>query len=380
MKSYFLRLLQPLPLKEPFEVSRDDLSDMKAHGLRHNLFPLLYARLVKYRHFISPKELVDDILRESKGLYLKSIALSAQQEAIEKDIFSLLRNHDIPAVIMKGNEIAREIYDDPNCRSSVDIDILIRREEAVQVDSFLTGAGYAGDSKIPLIYCLSRIHHATYYQPRNHMYIEIHWNFGVPYFYELTSEEIWKEVFLTDAGERKLSSGMLLIMLLIHHHMHSFRELKILVDILWAFHKYGDKVDWQLFAQKIKKAGLSKTTLITLSQMNDLWKESVHEMEPVQALKQELENTGCRIPKFLLSYFKMDLDKEYHSRIYKDKLLARFALDRWPVIILSFPRTLFPVPEAIKEVYKDKRNWTLPYNYLRFIKWRIGDWTGIRRP
>jgi len=44
--------------------------------------------------------------------------------------------------------------------------------------------------------------------------------------------------------------------------------------------------------------------------------------------------------------------------------------------MLSYFKTLFPVPEAIKELYGDRRNFTLPLNYLRFIKWRVREWTG----
>ncbi len=376
MSSLFLRLIQPIPFKDLHEINADDLSDIKSQSLKHNLLMLVYTQLHKYKDLISSQKIVNTFLEELKALYLKSVTLSLQQEAVEKEIFSILNNRMIQAIVIRGNTIAKEIYGDPNCRTSVDIDILIRREEAVQVDSFLSEAGYVGDSEIPLIYWLSRIHHATYYQPQNHIYIEIHWNFGVPYFFELTSEEIWKEVILTDADERKLSPEMILIMLLIHHHTHSFRELKILVDILWAFHKYEDVIDWNLFAQKLRGIGLLKATLITLSQINDLWKESVQEMRSVLILQQEIERMGYKVPGFLLSYFQIDSNKKYHSEIYKDKLIARLALDKWSTIIFSYFNTLFPVPEAIKELYSTKSNWALPYNYLRFIKWRVREWTG----
>jgi hypothetical protein len=73
----------------------------------------------------------------------------------------------------------------------------------------------------------------------------------------------------------------------------------------------------------------------------------------------------------------MDINRNNLSTIYKDKLIARFALDRWSTIIFSFFKTLFPFPVAIKELYRDKRNWSLPFNYVRFIKWRVKEWMGI---
>lgn len=377
MNPLFLRLIHPFSIKESLKVQKNDLQEIKALSLNHNLFPLIYTQLQKYRNLISPEQVISDFLEESKGLYLKSAVLSMQQEAVENEIIALLRNRGISSVVIKGNQIAKEIYDDPNCRISSDIDILIRREDAVAVDSILPEAGYIGEADVPLVYCLSRIHHASYDHPRNHMLIEIHWGFGVPYFFKLDSEEIWYEVIISESGDSRLSPEMLMFMLLIHHHSHSFRELKILVDIMWVMWKYEDVIDWHLFALKIKKAGLVRTTIITLNQMRSLWGKDIDQMESVRVLEQELAATGHKVPAFLLSYFRMDIGSDKEPNLYKDKLIARFALDNWSTIILSYFKTLFPVPEAIKELYSDKRNWSLPFNYVRFIKWRVKEWIGI---
>jgi hypothetical protein len=207
------------------------------------------------------------------------------------------------------------------------------------------------------------------------MVIEMHWNFGLPYFFRLSSEEIWDDVIFTDSGKPRLSSEMIVIMLLIHHHSHSYRELKILVDILWALHKYKDEIDWYTFSNKLRKIGLIKTTQITLNQIQNLWKDSPDEILSIKTLEQAIQTSGHKDPKFLLSYFQMDVDRDYHPQVYKDKLVSRFALDRRAMIILSFVKTLFPVPQAIKELYGDMRNWTLPFNYLKFIRWRVKEWT-----
>jgi hypothetical protein len=141
--------------------------------------------------------------------------------------------------------------------------------------------------------------------------------------------------------------------------------------------KYEDVIDWHLFAVKIKKAGLIRASFITLNQMRSLWGKDIDQMESVRAVGQELAATGHKVPAFLLSYFRMDIGSDSTSNMYKDKLVARLALDRLSTTVLSYFRTLFPVPEAIKELYKDRRNWSLPFNYLKFIKWRVKEWMGI---
>jgi hypothetical protein len=371
MKSVFLKLIQPVPLRPPFEISNDDLSNIKSEGRKHNLLMLTYSQLQKYRDIISPEKSVTDFLMESKSLYLKSVALSMQQEAVEKEIVALLGGQGIPSVVVRGNRIAQELYNDPNCRTSSDIDILIRMSDALHADSVLSMAGYQRNDSLPLKFWFYRIHHAVYRYPETDHLIEVHWNFGIPSFFRISSEEIWDEVVSADSGRYKLSPGMLVIMLLMHHYMHAFRELRILVDILWALYKYEDMIDWHKLALEVKKIGLTKSTLITLNQIGSLWAETSRLMKSVQTLQQELEGTGCSVPKMLLNYFQMDIREKYQPRLFKDKVMPRLALDKWPVIIFSYLKTLLPVPGAIRELYDSKSKWTLPYDYLRFIKWRL---------
>jgi len=373
--SLFLQLIRPFPPDSAFEIDKNDLGELKSLSLKYNLFPLVYIRLHKYKDCFSPGQFVIDFLDETKGLYWKSIATSMKQEAVEKEIICLLGNNAIPSLVIKGNEIAREIYDDPNCRISSDVDILIRKADAINMDSLLTGAGYVPEENMPLAYCLSRIHHLAYHHPENNVLIEIHWGFGVPYFFKLESDEIWNRIIYTDTGRRKLSPEVLVIMLLIHHHSHSFRELKILVDILWALHRYEDVIDWKAFSQKIQVIGLVKTTLMTIWQIQSLWPERIDELKSIQIFNDELNKIGCRVPRYLSEYFRMDLDMDYAHQLYRDKLVARFALDKLSTTVFSFLKTLFPVPEAIKELYQDSRNCTLPVNYLKFIAWRVREWT-----
>ncbi len=372
MNSIFLKLIQPFPLNSPFKIEDDDFADIKSNCLRHNLLMLVYTQLQRYQHIVSSTKSTNNFLAESRHLFLKNIAFSKLQETIEKKIVSLLREKDIPAIVIRGNEIAKEIYYSPHCRNSVDIDILIKRSDVNHANTILSEHGYVSD--MPLEYWLARIHHAPYFHPETRLLVEVHWDLGVPFFFTLISKDIWKEVIYTDSEIARLSPEMLLIMLLIHHHSHSFRQLKILVDILWTLNKYEDRINWQLFTRKLKKCGLVKTTLITISQIQKLWGTTTKIMTSIQSLQQELKKTGLPAPGILISFFQFYPDKNNSQHPYKDKFLSRFVLDKWSIILLSFIRTLFPEPNAVKKLYRDKRNFFLPLNYLKFIMWRVKAW------
>ncbi len=91
MTHHFLQLIQPYPLASPFEIDKNDFSEIKSLSLNQNLFPLIYIQLQKYRNSISPKQIINEFLEESKGLYLKSITISVKREAVENEIIVLLR-------------------------------------------------------------------------------------------------------------------------------------------------------------------------------------------------------------------------------------------------------------------------------------------------
>lgn len=371
-QTFLLSILSPFPLTD-IAITGEDFSKSVEMARKHGVEMLFYSRLKK--HGSGQKPFIDDYLKETEKSYLSSVARSMRQEAAEKDILTALKNQGIPACIIKGNEIARTLYQDPNCRSSVDIDLLVRKKDIIKADEALKTAHYLADEK-SLGYFMHHTQHATYHDAQNKHLIELHWSFGIPYFFKLTSEDIWQEIAAGEDDNMHLSSEMLLILLLIHHHNHSFSELKILVDLLWAFQKYDQIITWPDFAKKIKKLGLASVTLISISQLESLWPDHTARMHSTQLLKQALYNMGCSVSNHLAAYFQMDLEKQSDLSI-KDKILGRFALDGWSTILLSYWKTLFPPPEALRDLYQNQCRLMLPIQYLRFIFWRFKKWTGL---
>jgi hypothetical protein len=376
MSEIFLKLIHPVPLQAFLDISEDDLSKISALAQNHNLLMLTYIQLQKYQKEMPLNRHIGRYLEEQKPLFLSNVVCSLRHETIEKEVISLLKEEGIPAVVIKGNQIAREVYDSANCRACCDVDMLIKESDSLGVDSVLSTAGYTRTETTPLGFWRRRLHHAQYIHPKTHDLVEMHWNFSIPSFFSLTSEEIWTGVVNADSTEMKLFPDMMLILLLMHHHLHGFRELRILIDFLWASHRYEETIDWAAFARRLKKIGLVKTALITLNQIQTTWKQNDFEMNGLQTLSQEIRRMRYKAPKRLSVFFKMDVEKKDGFQPNKDKVMARFALDSWARIMFSFLKSIFPFPESIKDLYQDRRTWTLPRNYFRFMTWRMKDWLG----
>jgi len=374
-KALFLSLIQPLPLKKPLLIDRNILNSIDTLAKKNNVWMLLYVQLKSVNNETLNSNDVSAYLGEQKKVFLANAARCMKQEEEEKNVISILAENNISAIVIKGNKIARQIYPDPYCRTSSDIDFLIPEFDIMSADDSLTKSGYIRTDPIPLKFWMNRIHHAAYTHPENRHRIEIHWNFGIPSYFNLTSEDIWREINKTDDGDLELSPGMQIIECIIHHSLHAYKELKILTDVLWTIYKYQKVIHWRPFVEKLSTIGMIKATGITLSQIQALWPDCAELFQDFIMRHQESNKYIRKHPKHLYRYFKIDIaaDTVYHHT--KDQFVVRFTLDGFFTILTAFIKTYLPRPGLIKVFFNDKRIWMLPFNYMKFIKWRVSTQT-----
>ncbi len=376
MESPLIEILSPFSVSA-ISINSTEFSRCVEIARRYDVEMLFYSRLKKY--YAGSNNCIDDYLKQIEHSYLKAVAVSIRQEVVEKEIVAALSKQSISACIIKGNEIARVLYEDPNCRSSADIDVLIRTSDLIDADKILCGKGFTRQDTLPLPFWIGRLHHAVYRNAKNGCLLELHWDFGYPLYFNLTPDEIWKEVAGSDAEGYSLTPEAMVIMLFTHHFRHGFREFKILVDILWSFHRYDGIINWQEFTGRLKKIGLIKTTLIILDQLDSLWCLSDRRLESFKILQKQLASLSIHTPKFLLRYFKIDIEKEYKTSGALDMEMSKLVLDKKSKILYSFVKIFFPRPQDIRGFYPDTSKLTLPLNYLRFICWRVKQSTCFKK-
>ena len=338
---------------------------------------LFYSRLKK--HYTGSNVCIDDYLKQIEPSYLKAVARSMRQEVVEKEIVAAFGKERIPACIIKGNEIARTIYNDPNCRSSADIDVLIKTTDLIDADKILCDNGFTRQDTLPLPFWIGRLHHAAYHNTKNSCLLELHWDFGIPGFLNLASKDIWKGVAGSEEKGYSLAPEYMVIMLFIHHFRHGFRDFKILTDIFWSFYRYDGIINWREFTEELRKIGLIKTAVIILNQLDALWRLSDGPLESFKIFREHIASLPIRPQAFLLRYFKMDIEKKYNMDDVVDLEMAKLVLDKKSKVIYSFVKVFFPRPQDIKAFYPETGNWMLPVNYLRFICWRIKQATGFKK-
>lgn len=372
MKSILADILSPFP-PSVISITNEEFLRCVELARIHGAEMLFYSRLRK--HFVGLHAFIDDYLKLTERSYLFTVARSMRQEALEKDLLTALTKESIPACIIKGNEIARVIYEDPNCRGSADVDVLIKTTDLINADKILCENGFTRNDSLPLLFVIGRLHHISYYNAKNGCLLELHWDFGFPLYFNLTPDEIWKGMEGNETEGYSLRPGNMVIMLFTHHFRHGFREFKILVDILWCFYRYENIIDWREFAEKLKKYGLIKTTIIILDQLDALWYLSDGPLESYKILRGQLASIPIHTPKYLLRYFQMDIENKKRKAL--DMQMAKFVLDKKSKVLYSFVKIFFPRPQDIKALYPEAGNWMLPFNYLRFISRRLKQSAGL---
>lgn len=110
------------------------------HGVR----PLLYGSLEQLNFKSVPDDALDRLRRQVHGISALSGFLINELARVVRR----LREADIPVITLKGPVLAQKIYGDTALRSSVDLDILIRREDFEALVRVLQHDGYEPAKKL----------------------------------------------------------------------------------------------------------------------------------------------------------------------------------------------------------------------------------------
>jgi hypothetical protein len=372
MNENYLKLLSPYQ-DDFFITQNEEITSLERLAIRHNTWMLLYCSL---RTKVGKKEegagVIQDYLAKNKTSFLNLAVRSIKQQAEQNRIIDSLSNHSIPAIVIKGTALAHDVYHNENSRFSYDIDLLVKERDIFAVHDVLIGNGFRRTDHLPLPFSLLRIHHTSYAsikQERN-VPLEVHWNFSIPGFFQLASQDIWAEARVDEHNRYALSPDMTLILLLMHHHRHAFREFRNIVDLLWAFYRYDQVIDWGMFAAKINAINLVNTSHISVRQVEELWPQEAARLQGLQLFKKKIRKSARSVYLTKRLTHKATIYND-QSFTLTDKIVYRLALDRWQTIAASFWKSFFPSPQAIKKLTIENGPSNIVLNYLRYFYWRF---------
>jgi hypothetical protein len=214
----------------------------------HRVFPLLYINLV--RHF--QEAVPDHIAGELKTLYLKNSAFNLFLSYQLLHFLGLFEAQQIIAVPFKGPVLAEYLFGDINCRTFVDLDILIAKEDLEKSVLLLQSAGLRFDIDLNLEQYLKLVrggYHVGLIKENMSFMVELHW--------EMTGRYLSRKIMLNDVQSRlrkvrfleqeviSLGPADLLVYLCIHGSRHRWMHLDF-ISCVAALLMKEKELDWDL--------------------------------------------------------------------------------------------------------------------------------------
>ena len=153
-----------------------------------------------------------------------------------ENLSQLFQSNNIPAIYLKGQVLAEDLYGDISLRTSSDLDILIPMKELEKADEYLTEVGYIKDDYIHTVLndWKWRHHHFTYFHPVKGIKAEIHWRLNPGPAKEPPFQDLWKRKrtsHLTNLPISLLGTEDLFLFLVSHGARHGWSRLRWLADI-----------------------------------------------------------------------------------------------------------------------------------------------------
>lgn len=308
----------------------------------HRLAALLFWKLEGTGQL---KELPPAIRNKLKNTYLYTLIANTN---MTKDLEALVPYfNDFNYAVVKGVHLSHCIYPDTGTRSFADIDIIVDESDRKAFKTLLKNKGYERlpcDKKYPTFN--EEVFVKNTGNGMQH-FLDIHcYTLHNKRFHKLNACKIssfleeTEYLKINESSVRVLSPEALIIYLNIHAvFAHFYRQISMLLDILWSYRASESNIDMEKLAFMAKKLGILKSIKITFGLIDKLFDTKI------SGLVDSKKNTGNK--PFILNLisadkmYTMDNAPNYWRRFILQPFLFDSLGDSKHIILGSFD-TLFP--------------------------------------
>jgi hypothetical protein len=363
IKRYYDNTIKGKPLSDIIDIVNPlrnieiDLRNSESEYLkiikRHYLTGYVHDSLNKIK--CSP-EFVESISKIRKEKQLKMMKISS--ETIE--ISRLCDENQIKYAVIKGPAFSMLCFKDPGKKLSLDLDILIKKDDVKNFENILFSLGYKRISpKYELSpkqysYNLKIMHHMGYFNPEKKVLVEVHWQLLSPstVFPYKTSELLSNTVPFDLAGQKVLTLPPKIhcAYLLAHGSKHIWSRVQWLLETYLMYEKSG--FDFQFLWEEAKIKKTSVQAVLFFSLINLLWNIPIPDMNykntkkingmiktSLREMQMEREDVTARgFKRFRRPAF---ISKLNSSLSHKIKTFAKIGTNSHDWQIIYLPDSLF---------------------------------------
>ncbi len=226
-------------------------NELPAQAEAHGLGPLLYTYLKQAGVAVPP-----GAQRELQGLYLRHRHANAVKMRILSEILAAFHQAGIEARLLKGAALAWLIYPQPGLRPMRDLDLLVKKSDALAAQAALAGLGFV--APLPAHLPDKHLPAAVRKTEGLSVSVELHHNlFNLAHPASLTLEQLPPAPpALTVAGQPACTLGYeeMLWHLCEHltYHTTVWESLRLIwvADIVGVAERFVAEIDWPLLKQR----------------------------------------------------------------------------------------------------------------------------------
>lgn len=260
LTNIFLDILKSAMIQTAYEMTEElgssQWEQIYAISQKQQLAPMIYQQIFSNKSFRESD-------KEFQQFWKMDTINQAGNQARKSVLFLILsdqmRANGLTPLVVKGI-VCRNLYPNPDLRTSNDEDLLIPREQFHQVDEFLLSQGFLRDELIE-----GKIYQEVPYKnPMNGLYLELHMDLfpqesGAYGQFNQLFEDVFdhcEEIEIQGSKILTLSTKQHFLYLVCHslkHFLHSGFGVRQACDILYFAKVCHDQFDWEEVRQAMRE-------------------------------------------------------------------------------------------------------------------------------
>jgi Uncharacterised nucleotidyltransferase len=333
---------------------------------RHGIAPLLYWNL----NATCPDAVPENIMAQLRDRFHANSRRNLVLTGELLKILDALEERKVAAIPYKGPVLATVAYGNLALREFGDLDLLVRKDDAIKAKEVLASLGYGPQYHMTKSQEAAFLNYDRQYTliRDDGCVVELHWTVTPrPVYFLLGPEYLWERAERASLGSGAVASFLsedLLLVLSVHGSTHLWERISWICDIAELVRVAGD-VDWELLVKRASALNCKRMLLLGLTLANDL----LDAVLPEEVLREaqtdaEVKALAAEVHK---SLFTEDLDARelieesarwrFHFRMIeqlRDKLrycihrattptLSDWELVRLPTVLFRFYPLLRPM-------------------------------------
>jgi hypothetical protein len=337
--------------------------DLRVMAEQERIAPLLYEA-VRGRSLL-PEWLERDWQVAQRITAARNTLLLAELERA----IAHLAAADIAAIPLKGSALIETLYGNAALRPMLDLDVLVRQEQAQLATELLVQLGYVAAVVEPHRGALLDYENEVMLIKTNgpQFLLEMHWSLiDSPYYQrQLDMHWFWETTRPAQVGHTPalvLSDDAMLLHLCAHCALHhSGQGLLWLHDIAALVQAKGRQMDWNSILQRAREFGLVLSLNAVLPIVAEHWRAPA----PAEFLAQLAASPVSQAEQQAFSLAATP-STAVAQRFFHDMA----GLPNWRGRVRFAWQNLFPTPEYMRWRYGIQNQWLLPLYYP--YRWLIG--------